>query len=127
MGLKVNPNDINDNVKEAAKLKKKLNDAIVLKKQILQSFDAKMKRLQEAEKDMAEIVQTAEDRCRYHAILKREVEDRIAGKRMASLEKDDDRRVQEFIDVVKEKDTPAFEKLLRDFEGFLKDIKDALK
>src|SRR5262245_20093762 len=127
MALLVNPADIKKNVDDAATMQKKVDKLLDRKERILSEFSRKQKQLLEDEKEMLGVVQVANDRCRYHAILKKEVEMRLAGKRKAELEKDDDRRVKDFINVVEKEDMPKLGKLLTAYDKDLDEIEAALK
>ena len=127
MALVVEPNDIKNNEKEAEKLQKELEDALKLKETVTESFTRLLKQLEKSEKDMKDIVNNAKDRCQYHHKLKKDVELRLAGKRRPDVEAEDDRRVTDFLDVVKKVEGPRFTRVLKEFEDALNAVKNALK
>jgi hypothetical protein len=127
MGQDVSPSDIRANEAEAKKMEDALGKAKRDREAVLGEFNKMLKNLDGHLREMTERFEIALDRVRYHKVLQKEVELRKQGKRMASLEKDDDRRVKDFIGVVKREDVPKFLQAFKDFDNALKAVRNALK
>jgi hypothetical protein len=121
---KVDPKDIAANLKVAREMEQQLETARKAKADVLRLFDATMKDLKKSEDELASLVKTAFDRCKYQDALKKQIE---SGKIDPKNEKDVNRRVKEFIDVVEKQDQPRFEKELKEFDKLLDDLRKILK
>jgi short subunit dehydrogenase-like uncharacterized protein len=126
MALVVKPQDIVANQKKVEQMQKDFADMLKMRDNVMKSFDTKLKSLDGSVKTMKESIDTGKQRVMYHQRLKKEVELRMAGRRVAN-EHQDDVLVKEFIMVVARQDEPVFFEAAEGFAKALKEIQESLK
>ncbi len=121
---KVDPRDLQANIKVTRQMADKLKSVSREKDDLLKDFNAKMKLLGDAEEEAEAIVKQAIERCKYQEMLKNQIE---GGKIDTKKADDTNKRVKSFIKVVEKEDAPKFEPLLKKFEDAVEETKKALK